>query len=71
MKTSELVIEGMSCGHCVKSLEKQLNKIQGLEVKDVKVGSAQISYDETKTTAKDISAAVDEAGFELKEEKPI
>ena len=39
----EFKIEGMSCGHCVVAVEKELNK---LEIKDkkVEIGSAKIEF---------------------------
>ena len=69
MKTVELVIGGMSCGHCVMHLKKELNKIADLNIIDVQVGSAKIEYDEEKVNFETINAAVDEAGYTLLEEK--
>lgn len=68
MKKVELKVEGMSCGHCVMSLKKELSKIEGANVLDVQVGSAKIEYDEQKVDNALITAAVDEAGFVLAEE---
>ena len=65
MKTSELKIDGMSCGHCVMSVRKELSKIQNLQVEDVQIGSARVSYDDTKVTSSDLSQAVQEAGYRL------
>ena len=65
MKTSELKIDGMSCGHCVMSVRKELGKIQNLQVEDVQIGSARVSYDDTKVTSSDLSQAVQEAGYRL------
>ncbi len=68
MKKVELKVEGMSCGHCVMSLKKELSKIEGANVLDVQIGSAKIEYDEQKVDSALITAAVDEAGFILAEE---
>lgn len=65
MKTSELKIDGMSCGHCVMSVRKELSKIQNLQVEDVQIGSARVSYDDSKVTSSDLSQAVQEAGYRL------
>jgi len=65
MKTSELKIDGMSCGHCVMSVRKELSKIQNLQVEDVQIGSARVSYDDAKVTSSDLSQAVQEAGYRL------
>lgn len=63
----ELIIEGMSCGHCVMAVKKQLSRIEGVSVERVDVGSAQLSYDDGSITVAVLAAAVEEAGFRLRE----
>jgi len=63
MKNEELKISGMTCNHCVMSLRKQLEKLAGVEIKDVRIGSALIAYDEAKVTGALLRSAVEEAGF--------
>ena len=65
MKSQELKIEGMSCGHCVMSVRKELSKLVGLAVEDVQIGQAKVRYDESKLTEDAISAAIDAAGYRL------
>ena len=65
MKTQELTIEGMSCGHCVMSVKKELGKIPGVLVDDVQIGSAKVRVDESKVTDQALSNAIDEAGYKL------
>ncbi len=65
MTTKELRIEGMSCNHCAMAVKKELSKIQGLHVKDVRVGSASVEYDEKVVTPEKIREAVEEAGYAL------
>lgn len=65
MKSSELKIEGMSCGHCVMAVKKELSGIPGLSVEDVQIGTARVRYDETKVSQEKIAAAIDEAGYKL------
>jgi len=65
MKDEELKITGMSCNHCVMSLRKELSKIPGLEVKDVRIGAALVSFDESKVSAAQLRSAVEEAGFTM------
>ncbi len=64
MKTEQITIEGMTCGHCTMSVKKELTKI-GVEVLDVLVGSAEIKYDPAKVNKEQIAAAIDEAGYKL------
>jgi len=65
MKTQELKIEGMSCGHCVMSVKKELSKLAGVEVEDVQIGKAKIQYDETKISNQMIADTIDKAGYKL------
>ncbi|HMV99465.1 MAG TPA: MerR family DNA-binding protein, partial [Acidobacteriota bacterium] len=64
--TETLTIEGMSCGHCVRAVEKSLKNVTGVEVHRVAVGSAEISYDPAQVSRETLAQAIDDAGFELK-----
>ena len=65
MKNKILIIDGMSCQHCVMELKKQLIKLD-LKIIDVQIGSAKIEYDDEKVSQAQLEEAVKEAGFELK-----
>ncbi len=65
MITKEFRIEGMSCNHCVMAVKRELSKIQGLRVKDVRIGSASVEYDESLVTPQKVREAVEEAGYAL------
>jgi copper chaperone len=65
MKTHELKINGMTCGHCVMHVKNELSKISGLVIEDVQIGSARVQYDESAVAQKDIAAAIEEAGYTL------
>ncbi|HTY57820.1 MAG TPA: heavy-metal-associated domain-containing protein [Bacteroidota bacterium] len=65
MKNEELKISGMTCNHCVMSLKKELAKVPGVEVKDVRIGSALVAYDESKVSDALLRSAVEEAGFSV------
>ena len=65
MKNEELKISGMTCNHCVMSVRKELAKVPGVEVKDVRIGSALVAYDESKVPAALLRGAIEEAGFTL------
>ena len=60
----EYNIDGMSCNHCVMSVEKHLLKLNLNEFK-VKIGSAKVEYDETKIDEKEIIKAIEEAGYKV------
>ena len=67
MITKEIRIEGMNCSHCVMAVRKELSKVPGLRVKDVRIGSASIEYDEHTVSPEKIKEAVEEAGYALQE----
>ena len=65
MKEIKLKIEGMHCTGCSTRLEKVLNNVDGVE--DAKVSleekKADIKYDETQVSEKELIEAVEDAGF--------
>jgi copper chaperone len=63
-----LHIEGMNCQHCVLSVKKAVDGIEGVSSSDVAIGSAQVVYDESKTSKDAIAAAVQNAGYTVKDE---
>lgn len=62
-QTETIKIEGMSCGHCVRSVREALEETEGVEVEDVQIGSAQINYDPARTNRQEVERAIEEAGF--------
>jgi len=58
----EFKIEGMSCGHCVMAVEKELNKLKIKSMK-VEIGSAKIEFDPDKVSEEDIKNAITESGY--------
>jgi copper chaperone len=65
MTQREFKISGMTCHHCVMAVKKELEKIQALDVKDVRVGTVQVAYDESKVDPGRIREAVAEAGYSV------
>jgi copper chaperone len=64
-RTTQLAIDGMTCGHCVQAVTKALSAVPGVTVKSVAVGSAVIEAVDGWTTGKAV-AALDEAGYPAK-----
>ncbi len=58
----EFKIEGMSCGHCVMAVEKELNKLD-IKNKKVEIGSAKIEFDPDKVSEEDIKNSITESGY--------
>lgn len=64
MTTMEFKIEGMSCGHCVMAVKKELAKLR-LESADVEIGSAKVKFDESTVDSAKIEEAISEAGYRV------
>ena len=64
MKSHELTIQGMSCGHCVMHVKQALDAVDGLEVEDVQIGNARVWYKDEKV-AKVLADKVEEAGYKV------
>ncbi|MGH9535605.1 MAG: heavy-metal-associated domain-containing protein [Terriglobales bacterium] len=65
MKHLTVSIEGMSCDHCVRAVEKALSA-PGVENRAVRVGAAELDYDPGKVTPEALLAAIGEEGFAAK-----
>ena len=70
MTTTTITVNGMTCGHCVGSVKEELGALPG--VTDVAVelnagGDSPVTItSERELDTAAISAAVDEAGYEVK-----
>ncbi len=64
MKKEEIVINGMSCNHCVMAVNRELRKIEGITETNVEIGKAVVRYDEEKTTRSRIADAIRTAGYQ-------
>ena len=63
MNRIKLKIDGMSCGHCVSAVDKALKGVNGVQVEQVAVGSATVSYDPATTSADRITKAIEDEGY--------
>lgn len=63
MASLTLDIEGMSCGHCLNAVNKALSGLDGVTVKEVRMGRATVDYDPQRVGQDDIVEAVGDAGY--------
>ena len=63
MTKTRITIRGMSCRHCVAAVRRELDRLPGVKVNDVTIGSADLEYDETRVSLEQIGEAVREAGY--------
>lgn len=62
-ETAALEIQGMHCAACVNRVSKALSRLEGVEVRSVEVGSAQIEYDPKRVAPEQLTDAVSRIGF--------
>jgi copper chaperone len=58
-----LHIDGMSCGHCLNAVNRALSELPGVEVDTVRMGRAEVRYDQTQASPAQLEAAVADAGY--------
>jgi copper chaperone len=63
MRNLTLHIEGMSCGHCLSAVSRALAGLPGVEVASVRIGRADLRYDERAIEPSRIADAVAGAGY--------
>jgi len=66
MARTTIQIDGMSCQHCVMRVKKAIEGLQGVQELDVQIGSADVTFDESKVREKDIEDAITKAGYKLR-----
>jgi len=69
MKTATLSIEGMTCGGCVASVRRVLERLPGVSAVDIDLDthSARVTLDPAQVAEPALRAAVDGAGFSVRQ----
>ena len=66
MTTTTIQVKGMTCGHCVSAVTEEISKVTGVTGVDVDLESGNVTIaSEAPVDAEAVSAAVDEAGYEV------
>lgn len=65
--TKTLNVKGMSCGHCVSSVEGALKGLNGVKSVQVSLedGKVALDYDENLVNDNQITAAIEDAGYDI------
>lgn len=58
------IVEGMSCGHCVMAVKKELNKVNITDV-EVEIGKITLDIEKNNTTSDTLIKAVENAGYKV------
>jgi copper chaperone len=65
MQNVTLNVQGMSCGHCVNSVEGALKKLGANAKVDLSSGTVAVEYDENKTNLDTIKETIEEQGYDV------
>ena len=64
--SSVLKVKGMSCQHCVMSVTKALNQLDGIKNIQIDLAKGEVRFDNTKEVAPNlIEKAIEEAGYQV------
>ncbi|WP_166242607.1 copper chaperone CopZ [Paenibacillus turpanensis] len=65
MQNVTLQVEGMSCNHCVNSIEGALKELGASGKVDLASKSVSVSFDESKVSLAAIKEAIEEQGYDI------
>ena len=67
MKSETIGVEGMSCDHCIKTIQKALAELVGVKSVSVSLGrkEVEVDFDENQVRLVEISSKINGAGFEV------
>jgi copper chaperone CopZ len=65
----ELLVSGMTCQGCVRSVEMKLSKVPGVESArvDLGAGKATVEYDDSRVKIDQLIGAVEQIGYHAAE----
>ncbi|MDK8192903.1 copper ion binding protein [Paenibacillus sp. UMB7766-LJ446] len=65
MSNITLNVTGMSCNHCVKSVEEAVKNAGANGKVDLAAGTVAVEYDEQKVNVDQIKAAIEDQGYDV------
>jgi len=68
MQNITLEVQGMSCGHCIKSIEGNVGNLEGVNQVKVNLEDAQVevAFNEAQISLEKIKETIEEQGYEVK-----
>ena len=65
-ETITLKVEGMTCPEgCVKAVKDAVTGVKGVKDAKVEIGKAEVNFDASKTSKKDLVTAIQKAGYKV------
>ena len=65
MQTTTYTVTGMTCSHCVSSVQEEVSEVAGVESVDVDLASGRLTVSGDAFSDAAVHAAVAEAGYEV------
>ncbi len=65
MEKVTLQVNGMSCGHCVNSVEKAVKGLGATATVDLGAKTVAVEYDQSATTLAAIKEAIEDQGYDV------
>ncbi|MFX3636102.1 MAG: copper ion binding protein [Candidatus Pristimantibacillus sp.] len=65
MANVTLNVKGMTCGHCVNSVEKAITGIGASGTVDLAGGKVAVQYDDSKVSLETIKGAIEDQGYDV------
>jgi copper chaperone len=64
-----LKVEGMSCGHCVKSIENSVSAISGVDKVEVQLdsGIVNVEFNKDVVVVEQITSTIEDQGYTIGE----
>jgi copper ion binding protein len=69
MSILTLKVPGMTCGHCEAAVKSEVGKVAGVSAVNVDLATKLVTVEGSDDLAA-ITAAIDEAGFEVADDTP-
>ena len=63
-----LQVEGMTCGHCVKSVENSVGGMNGVDrvLVELNDGTVAVEYNENEVNVQEIKDTIEDQGYTVK-----
>jgi copper chaperone len=67
MDNEKLVVKGISCGHCVNSIEGNVGKLNGVHYVKVHLNEEKVdvSFDSKEISLKEITDVIEDQGYDV------
>ncbi len=65
MTKTTFSVHGMTCGHCLQTVDRALRSLPDVTVDRLSIGSATVSFDESRVKSELIAKAIEDVGYRV------